>query len=100
MHVRLLLARRMYLLLIDARRDKEGQGGWKERHSALLELVVMLFCTALLSEKQDRIVDAECSIISFSITSCFTILAENNQLAHFSKEFLINENKKCDCYLH
>ena len=55
MHVRLLLARRMYLLLIDARRDKEGQGGWKERHSSLLELVVTLFCTALLSEKQDRI---------------------------------------------
>ena len=58
MHVRLLLARRMYLLLIDARRDKEGQGGWKERHSALLELVVTLFCTALLSEKQDWIVVA------------------------------------------
>ena len=55
MHARLLLARQTCLLLNDAGRDKEGKGGWKERHAALLELVVTLFCTALLSEKQDRI---------------------------------------------
>ena len=45
MHARLLLARQTCLLLNDAGRDKEGKGGWKERHAALLELVmVLMFC--------------------------------------------------------
>ena len=40
-----LQARRTCLLLIDVRRDKEGKGGWEERHAALLELVmVLMFC--------------------------------------------------------
>ena len=39
------------LLLIDAGRDKEGKGGWEERHAALMELVVTLFYMALLREK-------------------------------------------------
>ena len=53
-----LQARRTCLLLIDVRRDKEGKGGWEERHAALLELAVALFCTGLLREKQDRIAKA------------------------------------------
>ena len=35
-----------------------GKGGWEERHAALLELVVALFYTTLLREKQDRIAEA------------------------------------------
>ena len=63
MHARMLHARRTCLLLINAERDKEGRGGWKERHAALLELVVTLsctalLCTALLCKKQDRIAKA------------------------------------------
>ena len=50
-----LQARRTCLLLIDNGHDKEGKDGWDERHTALLELAVRLFCTALLHEKQDRI---------------------------------------------
>ena len=49
---------RMCLLLIDAKRNMEGKGGWEERHVALLELLVTLFPTALLREKQDRIAKA------------------------------------------
>ena len=36
----------------------EGQGGWEERHAALLELLVALFNTALLRENQDQITEA------------------------------------------
>ena len=53
-----LQACRTCLLLIDVGRDKEGKGGWEERHTALLELAVSLFCTALLREKQERITKA------------------------------------------
>jgi hypothetical protein len=43
--VRVLQARWTWLLSIDAQRDKEGKGGWEERHAALLELVmVLMFC--------------------------------------------------------
>ena len=46
------------LLLIDAGRNTESKGKWEERHVALLELAVTLFCTALLLEKQDLIAKA------------------------------------------
>ena len=45
MYVRALQTCRTCLLLIDVGRDKEGKGGWEERHAALLELVVVhMFC--------------------------------------------------------
>ena len=58
MYVGALQARRTCLMLIDAGCDTEGKGGWEERHVALLELLVTLFPTALLREKQDRIAKA------------------------------------------
>ena len=38
MYARVLQACWTWLLLIGARRDKEGKGGWEERYAALLEL--------------------------------------------------------------
>jgi len=44
-YARVLQARWTWLLSIDARRNKEGKGGWEEHHAALLELVmVLMFC--------------------------------------------------------
>ena len=52
MCTRAMQARRTCLLMIDAERDKEGKGGWEERHTALLVV------TALLRKKQDGITEA------------------------------------------
>ena len=58
MYARALQARRACLLLIDAWRNKGGKGGWEERHSVLLELVVTLFCLMFLRAQEDRIAKA------------------------------------------
>ena len=54
MYTRALQARRMCLLPIDDRGDMDGEGGLEERHVALLELGVTLFCTTILRENQDQ----------------------------------------------
>ena len=51
MYVRALQAHWTCLLLVNAGCDKEGEGGWEERHATLLELAVLLFFVALLREK-------------------------------------------------